>query len=204
MRKLVVCNIMSLDGCYEGPNKNVMNLFAYREDYPEDESFDLYNAERLRAADMLLLGAVSFKAFKGYWPSKQNDPNVTPIIRELSRLSSAINKVVISDTLTADQTAPWTNTRIVKRADAHQAIAELKLEDGKEILIFGSRILWNGLLANGLVDELHIMIGPNIVGGGTLMFDPNRKPPVSLRLINTHSWDGSGIVLNKYEVRPKA
>ena len=39
---------MSLDGYYEGPGKNVMVLFDYRWDYPADESFDVYNAERLR------------------------------------------------------------------------------------------------------------------------------------------------------------
>jgi hypothetical protein len=57
MRKLVVCNATSLDGYYEGPGKNVMALFDYRwEAYPTDDSFDAYNAERLRDADMLLLG----------------------------------------------------------------------------------------------------------------------------------------------------
>jgi len=57
-RKLIVTNKMSLDGFYEGPGKNVMALFDYRWDYPMDESFDAYNAERLRAAGTLLLGRV--------------------------------------------------------------------------------------------------------------------------------------------------
>ena len=52
MRKLVVCNIMSLDGYYEGPGRNVMVL-------PMDASFDEYNLERLRSADTLLLGRTS-------------------------------------------------------------------------------------------------------------------------------------------------
>ena len=61
MRKLIVCNLMSLDGYFEGPGKNVMALFDYRREiYPEDESFDTYNAERLRSADMLLLGRASY------------------------------------------------------------------------------------------------------------------------------------------------
>jgi hypothetical protein len=64
MRKLIVSNAMSLDGYYEGPGKNVMALFDCRLDYPTDESFDAYNAERLRAADMLLLGRVSYHGFK--------------------------------------------------------------------------------------------------------------------------------------------
>ncbi len=52
MRKLIVCNMMSLDGYFEGPGKDVMALFSdRREAYPEDESFDAYNAERLHTAD---------------------------------------------------------------------------------------------------------------------------------------------------------
>jgi len=57
---------MSLDGYYEGPGKNVMALFDYRWDYPTDESFDAYNAERLRAADTLLLGRVSYQGVQGF------------------------------------------------------------------------------------------------------------------------------------------
>jgi hypothetical protein len=68
MRKLIVCNIISLDGYYEGPGKDVMPLFDYRREvYPMDESFDLYNAERLRAAGTLLLGRTSYEGFKSFW-----------------------------------------------------------------------------------------------------------------------------------------
>lgn len=198
MRKLIVCNIMSLDGYYEGPGNNVMVLFDYRQVYPMDESFDAYNAERLRAADTLLLGRVSYEGFKGFWPSVADDPNATPIQREISRLNNAIDKVVISDSLTSEETDPWPNTRIIRRAGAHQQIAELKRQTGKEILVFGSHTLWNDLLANDLVDELHLMIGPVVLGAGTPLFVG--QPPVSLRLTDTHTWDGSGIVLVRYEV----
>jgi hypothetical protein len=65
MRKLVVCNIMSLDGYYEGPGNNVMVL-------PMDASFDEYNLERIRAADAVLLGRTSYQASAGSgrpWPT---------------------------------------------------------------------------------------------------------------------------------------
>jgi dihydrofolate reductase len=198
MRKLIVCNIMSLDGYYEGTGKNVMVLFDYRWAYPTDESFDAYNAERLRAADTLLLGRVSYEGFKGFWPPVADDPNATPVQREISRLNNAIDKVVISDSLTSEETAPWHNTRIIRRAEAHAQIAELKRQTGKDILVFGSHTLWNDLLAHDLVDELHLMIGPVVLGTGTPVFDG--QPAVSLRLIDTCTWEGSGNVLVLYTV----
>jgi dihydrofolate reductase len=193
MRKVIVCNIISLDGYYAGPGGDVMAM-------PFDLGFSDYNAERLRAADTLLLGRISFEGFKSYWPPVADDPDAPPVEREISRLNGAIEKVVVSDSLTPDQTGPWHNSRIVRRGDAHEEIARLKSGPGRDILVFGSHTLWNDLLAHGLVDELHLMVGAGVLAGGTPAF--TTRPPASLRLIDTRTWEGSGLVLIRYAVEP--
>ncbi len=206
MRKLIVANIVSLDGYYEGPGKNVMAL-------PMDAYFDAYNAERLRSAGTLLLGRTTYEGFKDFWPPLadapdaaavfRDDPQARDVLREISRLNNAIEKVVVSDSLTTDETAPWTDTtRIVRRADAHEQIAELKHGDGPDILTFGSRTLWNDLFAAGLVDELHLMVGAVVLGDGTPAFQAEKALP--LRLIGTRSREGSDNLLIRYDARPVA
>lgn len=190
MRKLIVTNIVSLDGYYAGPGGNVMVL-------PMDHSFDAYNAERLRAADILLLGRNTYDGFRGFWPQMADNPDATPTHREISRLDDEIDKVVVSDSLTEEETEPWRhNTRIVRRADARDQVATLKREPGRDILMFGSRTLWHALLAAGLVDELHLMVGPVVVEKGTPTFDV--PPPTPLRLLGTRTWEGSNNVLVSY------
>jgi dihydrofolate reductase len=188
MRKLIVCNIISVDGFYSGPNDDVMAM-------PFDAPFSDYNAERLRAADTLLLGRRSFEGFRAYWPAVADDPDQPPVEREISRLNSAIDKVAVSDTLTDADLAPWANTTIVRRADAHDAVARLKDGPGREILVFGSHVLWNDLLKAGLVDELHLMIGSAFLGDGVPVFD---GPRTGLRLLEAGVLDGSQLVLARY------
>jgi dihydrofolate reductase len=203
MRKLIVSNFVTLDGFYESKDKTFDKFFDYyHPDYHNDDTFDYYNTESLRAADTLILsGRTSFLGNKSYWTSVPSDPNATTIRREFAELIGRVDKIVVSDKITSEDLAPWNNTRIVKVADAPKEIAALKEQSGRDILILMGRVLWNSLLEHDLIDELHLTYFPVIAGEGVPLFDS--RPSVSLKLLQTRSWQGSGNVLMRFEVSHK-
>jgi dihydrofolate reductase len=192
MRKLIVYNVISLDGYYTGLDNDVSVMFPMM-----GGVFDTYNASLLRRADLFLVGRVSFELFQSFWPKVAANPTSTawtPEQRELSQAGRSISTIVVSDTLTGS----WPDVRILRRADAYQQIADLKRQAGKDILITGSRTLWNDLLAQDLVDELQLMVGNRVLGEGVPVFAG--KLDVPLRLLDIRRWEQSENVLLRYEV----
>lgn len=194
MRKIIVYNVISLDGYHTGMGNDPSVMFPMM-----GEVFNTYNAELLRSADVQLMGRVSFELFQSFWPKVAENPDAySDSERELSQAGKSVKGVVVSDTLEGN----WQGLRIIRRRDAHQQIAELKRQAGKDILITGSRTLWNDLLAHDLVDEIHLLIGNRILGQGVPAFAGNTS--ASLRLIETRRWEDSDSVLLRYEVLHKS
>jgi len=196
MRKIIVYNVISLDGYHTGPGNDVSVMFPMM-----GKVFDTYNAELLRTADVLLVGRVSFELFQSFWPKVAENPDSeqwTPGQREMSKAGQSVNTIVVSDRLPGN----WPDIRIIRRADAYQQIAELKRQTGKDILMTGSRTLWNDLLAHDLIDEIHLLVGNLILGEGVSVF--TGKSSASLRLLDIRRWEDSDNVLLRYEVRHKS
>lgn len=189
MGKIVVCTMVSVDGYTEGPGGNVMAM-------PMDLAFAEHNTERTRTASSFLFGATTYRGALTYWPA-QHHPDASPLNRYIAqRYAEGIPITVVSDTLTTADTGPWRDqTTIVRRAESHAAVAALREKDG-DALMFGSQTLWTDLLAHGLIDELHLMIGPKIVAGDHHVFAG--VPETNLHLIGVRTWGGSDNVVLSY------
>ncbi|MFT2719608.1 dihydrofolate reductase family protein [Deinococcus sp. A31D244] len=201
MRPLIVSNFVTLDGCYEDVSRTLVPLFEYRHpDYDGDDQFDHHNLEVLEAAGTLLLaGHQSALNNLRYWQGVQGDPQATPVRRAFARRIAQIEVVIVSDHVTPGDLTPFPNARAVQIAEAEATTRAMKAGEGPPILIILSRLLWQGLLARGLVDELHLTTFPLLAGpDGTPLF--TGRPPVQFRLIRSQTYPGSGNVLNVYDV----
>jgi dihydrofolate reductase len=154
MRKVIVSNLMSLDGFLEGPGHD-LSWFAV-----DDEFFD-YAKGLLDTADTILFGRVTYEMMAAYWTSpaaaQENDAFITGKMNSLE-------KRVFSHTLTQAGWGSYDNARLVK-GDAAAEVRKLK-----DMVIFGSGGLVSTLASHGLIDEYRVVVNPVILGSGTPMF----------------------------------
>jgi len=175
MRRLIVSNLMSLDGFFEGPRQNIDWFMV------DDEFFD-YAKEMLRAADTLLFGRATYEHMAGYWPKAPSD--------EIADKMNGLPKLVASRTL---QQVSWNNSKLIKGKVADE-VAELKRKPGKDIVLLGSSILASSLLRDGLIDEYRVILAPLLIGRGSPLFkDINEK--IQFKLGKTRLLKSGVIVL---------
>ncbi|MGN6379994.1 MAG: dihydrofolate reductase family protein [Gaiellales bacterium] len=110
------------------------------------------------AADAQLLGRVTYEGFAKAWPTMEAG--------EFGVKMNAMPKYVVSSTL---ERAEWNNTTVL-RGDLEDEVARLKQRYTGDILVVGSGRLARDLLAKGLVDELHLMVFPVVLGAGQKLF----------------------------------
>ncbi len=152
MRRVIVSNMMSLDGFFEGPNHE-LNWHVV------DDEFLAYAADMLRSADTILFGRTTYELMANYWPSAPKD--------EIADKMNGLGKIVFSKTL---EKAGWNNCRLV-RGNAAEEVSQLKKSPGKDIVILGSGMLASDLLQRGLIDEYRVILNPVLIGAGKPLFE---------------------------------
>ena len=173
MRKIIVSNLISLDGYFEGPNKE-LDWFVTDQDF-----FD-YARELLNSVDIILFGRKTYEMMAAYWPNAtENDAAITHKMNNLT-------KIVFSKTLSS---VNWNNSRLAD-TDVKEEINKLKQQPGKDIVIFGSGELVSSLADLGLIDEYRVILNPVSLGKGNSMFK-NLKKRLDLKLLKTKPlWSG--------------
>lgn len=154
MRNVIMWDMLSLDGLFEGPNGEI-DWFAF------DDELEKYILESNRSIGTLLFGRRTYEGMAAHWQSEEG---------EIAEFMNAVPKVVFSTTLPS---ADWNNSRLV-RDDVPGEVTRLKEQPGKDIFVFGSADLSATLIEHGLVDEYRIGINPILLGAGTPFFKIGR------------------------------
>ena len=142
-----------------------------------------YKLDEVLAAELLLIGRVTYESFAGAWPARTG---------EFADKMNGMPKHVVSTTL---KDPKWNNCTMIM-ADVAGEVAKLKQGSGGPILVAGSRMLVQTLLKHKLVDELRLMIFPVVLGSGRRLF-PEMPDKMLLRLAGTQAFP-SGVVVNSY------
>ena len=195
--RVVVNEFMSLDGVVQAPGgaeEDTEGGFAHggwSMPYFDPEVMGAAVGEGMSRADALLFGRRTWQGMAAAWPARAGDPYADQM--------NAIKKYVASRTLTPDDLT-WNNTSLLSPDHAVADVAALREQEGRDVVMWGSASLVRALLADGLVDELNLMIEPILLGGGKRIF-PDDGMPRPLELVNSVT-AGTGVQVCTY--RPAA
>jgi dihydrofolate reductase len=176
MSKLIVWNLITLDGYFEGEKPWDLD-FHNKAWGPELEALSEEFGEK---AGMLIFGRKTYEGMAAYWKTAEPG-NITTYM-------NALPKLVASRSLTE---ADWNNSRVT--SDIAGEVRRLKASLSKDLYIFGSADLTHSLLQDGLVDELMLCVVPVLLGKGNLFFKPGQ--PTGLHLIDSRALSNGGVIL---------
>ena len=173
MRKVKLLMQMTINGYVAGPNGE-NNWMTWQPD-PEYMEFMTSNFD---ASDTLLLGRKLAESFIMFWESTLDKNPDAPLARQIVTMP----KIVFTKTLNE---STWNNTTLAK-GEITEEIANLKKQNGRDIIVLGGAGFASSLIKEGLVDEYHLIINPTAIGSGMTIFnslDSVRKfTPVQAKL----------------------
>jgi dihydrofolate reductase len=184
MRKLIFQEWISMDAYAADANGSV----SFIESTTLNKYSDLDQLKWMESIDLILLGANTYKLFVEFWPTATTDQEI------IADKLNSIPKVVFSKSLSAAPWGKYPDARIV-RTDAAKAIKELKLQQGKDMVLWGSISLAQSLMKANLIDEYHLRICPVALGSGRPLFE--NTGPLNFELYNSKRYE-SGLMLLEY------
>lgn len=189
MRKIIAATFVSLDGVMQapgGPDEDPVGGFKFGgwTFHYFDEVGGAAMDELFSKPFALLLGRRTYDIFTAYWPY-QKDP-----------IADAFNPAIKYVATHRPDTLTWQNTQWLGE-DIVAALRRLRQEDGPDLLIQGSADLIQTLLANGLIDELRLMIFPLLLGKGKRLFGDGAMP-AAFKLVKSQA-SSTGVIIASYE-----
>lgn len=185
MRKIVVFNLISIDGFFAGEDGNI-------DWHMVDDEFNEFAVEHTKEFGAIIFGKTTYQLFADFWPSAVNDPKMSPEDREIAKTIDDVEKIVFSKSL---QEVTWKNSKLFHDIDSEE-VKKWKEGDGKPMAIFGSGEIVQQFANLGLIDEYRLLVNPLILGKGKPMFKDVEMQ--KLKLLNTRTF-GNGNVLLTYE-----
>jgi len=179
MKKIIFRQTLSLDGYFEGPGGEIE--WHVVDDDHKDCVIDL-----LGATDAILMGRKSYELMARFWPQALVAGKDALIKEKMNSLP----KLVFSRTL---KRVKWQNCRLATGAPAEEA-ARLRKEPGDGLLLVGGSDLAAAFLAEGLLDELRVMMTPVLLGGGHAVLDAIKRRH-ALKLLSTKTFKSGNVEL---------